>query len=325
MPVRGRLLALCAPLMLLVLPACGGAGPLLPLRPKVEPPPPPVKTTSSKTRSAGQFAVLPRVPGETVALNPTAAETLSVPIDTALPPGDRPPAVSVPPETLPQLALDPPLVLVFRAFHDNQPEKAIELLKEFDKPNQELLLQLIPAVVQSSKANLGRGDSEEGVAIARQFEAAAAAILKRTGFGIRKAVVCLEVDGFGVYTPPKDPNGPLRRGELYSLYIELENVPCLPGVRQEDGAKGFVTRLECEMRVTDEFGQTVEIQDLNTKTPGPKSTKSKSEFTRSPVRDYYLKSVLQTPTRPGAYTVTFEVRDPRTGRSVSKPIPFRVQ
>ena len=120
-----------------------------------------------------------------------------------------------------------------------------------------------------------------------------------------------------------DPNG-LRKGSLYSVYVELENVPCLPDVRA-DGVKGFLTRLECEMRVTDEFGQTVEIQDVKTKTLGPKSTTSKSEFTRSPVRDYFLAAVLQTPTRPGVYTVTFEVRDPRTGRSVSKPIPFRVQ
>ena len=324
MPIRGRLLALCAPLLLLVLPACGGGGPLLPLRPKVdELPPPPVKTTSAKARPpAGQFASLQ--PGERIVLNPPAAETISVPIDTT-PPADPPPTVSVPPGELPPIDLDPPLVLVFRAFHDNQPEKAIEHLKAFDKPNQELLLQLIPAVVQSSKANLTKADSEEAVAVARQFEAAAAVILKRTGFGIRKALVCLAVDGFGVYTLPKDPNAPLRRGAPYSVYIELDNVPCLADVRPEDGAKGFLTRLECEMRVTDEAGQTVEIMDVNTKTLGPKSTAAKSEFTRSPVRDYYLKAVLQTPTRPGAYTVTFEVRDPRTGRSVSKPIPFRVQ
>jgi hypothetical protein len=321
MPVRGRLLALFAPLLLLVLPACGGTGPLLPLRPKVDPiPPTPVKTTSSKARPAGvQFAVLPRVPGETVALNPTAAETLPVPVDT---PPDPPPTVSVPGD-LPPIQIDPPLVLVFRAFHDNHPEKAIEHLKEFDKPNQELLLQLIPAVVQSSKANLGKADSEEAAAVARQFEAAAASILKRAGFGIRKAIVCTAVDGFGVYEPVKDATA-LPRGELYSVYIELENVPCLPDV-WSDGSKGFVTRLECEMRVSDEFGQTVQIMDLHTKRPGPKSTSSKTEFTRSPVRDYHLKLVLQTPARPGAYTVTFEVRDPRTGRSVSKPIPFRVQ
>ncbi len=323
MLVRRWLMLAFAPLVLLALPACGGNGPLLPLRPPVEPFPPPVKTTSSKARPTGQFASLQ--PGERIALHPVTEARHTTPIEDTLhhPPAALPP-VSVG-EIVPPLESEPPspLVFAFRAFHDNQPDKAIEHLKAFDSANQELLLQLIPAVVQASKAKLDKPNTDEPTALAKQFEAAAATILKRTGFGVRKAVVCLAVDGFGVYTPVTDPTG-LRKGSLYSVYVELENVPCLPDVRA-DGVKGFLTRLECEMRVSDEYGQTVEIQDVKTKSLGPKSTTSKSEFTRSPVRDYFLAAVLQTPTRPGAYTVTFEVRDPRTGRSVSKPIPFRVQ
>lgn len=325
MAVRRWLLLLIAPAALLVLPACMGVGPLLPLRDRVIPEgPPPVKTTSSKAHpTSGQFASAQHLqPGERIPLNPALADTrTSVPIPD--PPPAEQPTVVPPADAVPPLEVFSPLTLAFRAFQDNRPEEAVKHLEAFDKSNQELLLQLIPAVVQASKAKLDRPDAEEAATLARQFEAAAAAVLKRGGFGVRKAVVCLAVDGFGVYTPVSDPNG-LRKGSLYSLYIELENVPCLPDVRS-DGVKGYLTRLECEMRVTDEFGQTVEIQDLNTKTPGPKSTKSKSEFTRSPVRDFFLAAVLQTPSRSGAYTVTFEVRDPRTGRSVSKPIPFRVQ
>jgi hypothetical protein len=326
MHVRRWLMLMFAPAVLLALPACVSNGPILPLRPKVEPfvPPPVTTTTGSKARThAGQFASLK--PGESVALNPVVAESRHplVPIDE--PPADTTPTVKLPLDPPPTPDADPPTPLVFaiRAFQDNQPDKAVEHLKGYDKANQELLLQLIPAVVQASKANLGKADTDEATALAKQFEAAAATVLKRTGFGIRKAVVCLAVDGFGVYTPVSDPTA-LRRGSLYSVYLELDNVPCLPDVRA-DGMRGFLTRLECEMRVTDEFGQTVEIQDVKTKTVGPKSTTSKSEFTRSPVRDYFLPAVLQTPTRPGPYTVTFEIRDPRTGRSVSKPIAFRVQ
>jgi len=324
MAVRRWLLLLIAPVSLLVLPACGGVIPLLPVRSTVDPYPPAVKTTSGKTHpTTGQFASMQ--PGERIQLNPTptvADNTRpSVPIIDDQPP--EPPTVNPLADAVPALEPFSPLTLAFRAFQDNQPEKAVEYLQAFDKPNQELLLQLIPAVVQASKARLDRPDAEEAATLARQFEAAASAILKRSGFGVRKAAVCLAVDGFGVFTPVSDPNS-LRKGSLYSVYVELENVPCLPDVRS-DGVKGFLTRLECEMRVTDEFGQTVEIQDVKTKTLGPKSTSSKSEFTRSPVRDYFLAAVLQTPARPGAYTVTFEVRDPRTGRSVSKPIPFRVQ
>jgi hypothetical protein len=325
MPVRRWLMLALAPLLLLALPACGGNGPLLPLRPKVDEAAfQPVTTTSGKARSSDQFASM--TPGERVSLNTVDAVKHTTPIDDPKPADVQPlPLPLSPVEVVPPLDPEPtsPLVFAFRAFHENRPEAAVEHLKQYDSANQELLLQLIPAVVQASRANLTGTNTDEATALARQFEAAAATIVKRTGFGVRKAVVCLAVDGFGVYTPVSDPNG-LRKGSLYSVYVELENVPCLPDVRA-DGVKGFLTRLECEMRVVDEFGQTVEIQDVKTKALGPKSTTSKSEFTRSPVRDYFLAAVLQTPTRPGAYTVTFEVRDPRTGRSVSKPIPFRVQ
>jgi hypothetical protein len=322
MASRRWLQMLVAPLGLLALPACVGTGPLLPLRPTPdELPPPPVKVTSGKARPIGQFASL--APGERVPLHPVAAEVRG-PLPVEEPPPPEPPTVAPPPHQLPPLDPPPPaLVQAFQAFHDSQPEKAVEHLNGFHKANQELLLHLIPAVVQASKADLSRAVSEESLALARQFEAAAGSVLKRAGFGIRKAVICLAVDGFGVYTPVTDPNA-LRKGSLYSGYVELENVPCLPEVRS-DGAKGYLTRLECEMRVADEFGQIVEIQDVKTKALGPKSATSKNEFTRSPVRDYFLAAVLQTPSRPGAYAVTFEVRDPRSGRSVSKPIPFRVQ
>jgi hypothetical protein len=326
MGVRRWLSLLLAPVGLLVLPACvtTATGPLLPFREQAditEGPPPPVKSTSSKAKPNVQFAALPRTPGERVSLNPPIEHPPPIAVD----PDSSATVVHIPTDPIPPLDITPPpLVRAFQAFHDHQPEEAIKHLKEFDGPNQELLLQLIPAVVQASKANLGKQEGDDSLALARQFEAAADAILKRSGFGIRKAFVCTAVDGFGVYSPLRDPAAPLLGGTLYSLYIELENVPSLPDVRK-DGVSGYLTRLECEMRVTDEFGQTVEIQDLKTKTPGPKSTKSKSEFTRSPVRDYHLTAVMQAPSRPGAYTVTYEVRDPRTGRTVSKPIPFRVQ
>jgi hypothetical protein len=326
MGVRRWLLLLFAPLGLLVLPACvtTATGPLLPFREQAdipEGPPPPVRSPSGKAKAGVKFADLPRTPGERVSLNPPPMEN---PPPVSMEPDPPATVVHIPTDPLPPLDITPPaLVRAFQAFHDHQPDKAIEHLKEFDGPNQELLLQLIPAVVQASKANLGKQDGEEAITLARQFEAAAAAILKRGGFGIRKAFICTAVKGFGVYDPLLDPSAPLLPGNLYSLYVELENVPSLPDVVK--GVNGYLTRLECEMRVMDEFGQTVEIQDLKTKTPGPKSTRSKSEFTRSPVRDYHLTAVMQAPSRPGAYTVTYEVRDPRTGRTVSKPIAFRVQ
>lgn len=323
MHVRRWLLGLVSPLALLVLPACGGNGPLLPLRDKPTPDgPPPVQTTSGKARPSGQFAVLPRAPGETISLHPVSAAPQPPPVE------DPPTTAGVEPDRLPGLdiALEdptPPLVRALQAFHDDQPERAIEHLKGFTPANQELLLQLIPAVVQASRANLTRPDADESAALARQFESAAAAVLKRAGLTVRKGVLCLAVDKYGVYTPVRDRNT-LTKDSLYSIYLEVGNVPCVP-VTRPDGVDGYQVRLECEMRVADEHGAVVEIVDVKTGVPGPSSKSSKSEFSRSPVHDYFVAATLQTPGRPGAYTVTFEVRDPRTGQSVSKPIPFRVQ
>lgn len=324
MPVRRWLHGFLPPLALLVLPACGGNGPLLPLREKVVPEgPPPVQTTSGKSKTtSGQFGLLR--PGEAISLNPITPENPLPPIGE--PPSDPPAVTLAEPHELPGLDLPdltPPLVRAFQAFHSNQPEKAIEALKEFDEPNQQLLLQLIPAVVQASKANLNRPDADESAALARQFESAAAVVQKRAGLTVRKAAVCLAIDKFGVFTPVLDKNA-LVKDSLYWLYLEVGNVPCAAFTRS-DGVDGYQVRLECEMQVADEFGRVVEIVDVKTGIPGPKSKSSKSDFFRSPVHDYFLAAKLQTPSRPGAYTVTIEVRDPRTGQSVSKPIPFRVQ
>lgn len=218
---------------------------------------------------------------------------------------------------------DPPLVAVVGAFHAGDPEAAVEHLNAFEKPNQELLLQLIPPLVRISQMNLNQPDTEEAATLARQFEAAAAVLTKRTGLNIKKSAICSNVDGFGRYTPVRDRND-LRRQYLNFVYLEVGNVPCEPHTRR-DGAEGFQTRLDVSMQVKDELGQVIEIIDAKTGRAGPKSTDEKADFSWSPVREYYITARLQTPTRPGGYTVTMELRDPKTGTVVSRQIPFRVQ
>ena len=178
-------------------------------------------------------------------------------------------------------------------------------------------------MVRVAQVNLSQLDPDEAATLARQFEAAASVLTKRTGLTVRKAVICSNVDGFGRYTPVRDRNG-LRRQDLNFVYLEVGNVPCEPFTRR-DGVEGFQTRLDVSMQVKDELGQVIEIIDAKTGRAGPKSTNEKVEFSWSPVRDYYVTARLQTPTRPGGYTVTMELRDPKTSTAVSRQIPFRVQ
>ena len=323
MPRCRRFLGLLAPAVLVCLPACGG-GPWLPLRdPVPEFPPPPDHGPKRQ-----DFAVqrMPVVPGESVALRPPAivAAEPDRTIDTATSIPAPPIAVKEKPaEEVLAPKIDAPLVAAVGAFQAGNPDAAIEQLKAFDKPNQELLLQLIPPLVRVSQLNLNQPDPEETGTLARQFESAAAVLTKRTGLTVKKAVLCLKVNGYGQFTPVRDRND-LRRRELYFVYLEVGNVPCEPHTRG-DGQSGYQTRLDVSMQVKDELGQVIEIIDAKTGQTGAKSTDEKTQFSLSAVRDYHVTAQLQTPARPGGYTVTMEVRDPKTGTVVSRQVPFRVQ
>lgn len=327
MPLPRRLTGLLAPAVLIALPACGGNGPLFPVR---DDPPvfPPAKVTAHPTEKVAFAGTRPpTAPGETVLRHPPTPESDRLPdhpvtvmveavkekIDNSIPlPAPAPPAVEP----------DPPLVAAVRDFLAGRPDAA-DRLKPLPPPNQEVLLQLLPPVARVAQLDLTRPDAEETAVLARQFETAAAVLLRRTGLTVRKAVVCLDVKGFGKFTPVRDRND-LRRGETYPLYVEVGNVPCEP-VTRADGADGFQTHIEVSMQVTDDLGKVIEIIDPRTGQPGPKSTSLKTEFSRSPVRDYYVVALVQAPVRPGGYTVTIELRDPKSGTVVSRPVPFRVQ
>jgi hypothetical protein len=216
----------------------------------------------------------------------------------------------------------PPLVRAIQDFHAGRAEAAVESLSSFDKPNQELLLQLMPALVRVSQMSLTLPDPEEAMTLARTFESAAATLTKRAGMTIKKAVLCLDVKGYGKYTPVRDRND-LRRGEVYWLYVEVGNVPCDPETR--GAVEGFLTRLDVSMQVKDDLGKVIQIVDQKTGQEGPRSTSEKAEFSRSPIHDYFVVAKVPAPDRSGVYTVTIELRDPKSGRVVSRPVPFRVQ
>ncbi len=328
MPLPRRLTGLLAPAVLIVLPACGGNGPLFPVRD--DPPvfPPPARVTAHPAEKV-PFADTrqPIAPGGTVLRHPQFPEPDRVPDHpvTVMVEGVKgnfdnpiPPAPPAPPPVEP----DPPLVAAVRDFLAGKPDAA-DRLKPLPPANQDALLQLLPPVIRVAQMDLTRPDAEETAVLARQFETAAAVLARRAGLTVRKAVLCLNVKGYGKFLPVRDRND-LRRGEMYPLYVEVGNVPCEPTTRS-DGADGFQTLIEVSMQVTDDLGKVIEIIDPRTGQPGPKSTSLKTEFSHSPVRDYYVVAQMQAPARPGAYTVTIELRDPKSGTVVSRPVPFRVQ
>jgi hypothetical protein len=310
------------------LPAClVGTGPGSLARSEQPPP-----ATSVTTLTRPQFAELPRAPGEHVPLHnlpaePTTSVLLHQPaVDVGM---VNPPAPAPLPETVtaphPPPA-DPPLVAVLRAFMDGRPDLAREPLESLDGPNQELVLQLVPALVRASQVNLTRPSTEIGD-LARQLEAPAAAVAARAPLAIEKACFCRWVKNFARYEALPEPYI-FRPASWAALYVEMRNVPSVPASSPSDG-DGYLTRLVCTLQVRDATGAVIPMPDESRK-PVPALRDDTRDFTRSPIRDYFLLFRFPVPAKPGAYTVTVEIQDPASerpgsGRAVSRVMSFRVQ
>lgn len=301
-------------------------------------------TTTKTAWISGQpvesgFAVLPRVPGERVPLqepdSPKPADThpVAAAISTmqvarpAVPDGVSPPAS--PPGPLPPIAIpqptpvEPPLLAAVRAYLDNHPEQAIEQLKALDKPNQELMLQLIPALVRASRMNLQQASPLELGVLLGQLETPVAALSARAPLVVEKSCFCRAVKNYGRYDPWPDRHA-FAPGSLAGLYVEVGNVPSVPASTPSDGP-GFITELVCTLQVRDAAGTPIPLVDRKTRKPVPMLYDTKRDFTHSAIRDYFVVFWFPVPPRPGAYTVSFEVRDPAGHRAVERIMPFRVQ
>ncbi len=316
------------------LPAClVNSGPGLPAESASSP-----QTSSVTTLQKPLFGELR--PGESVPLHePTPGVLASEGSPPTIPPPSvpveaevTPPTPPLPPAPLPTQTVsksappDPMLVAVVRAFLDNRPDLAKKQLETLDAANQELLLQLIPALVRASQVNLNQPNTEVGD-LARQVEAALAVLTARAPLSIEKACFCKGVRNFARYEPlPDRPT--FAAGMWAEMYVEVKNIPSVPASSPAEG-EGFLTRLVCTLQVRDAAGAVVPLPDQNNKLV-PTLHDDKRDFTRTPVRDYFLLFRVRTPAKPGAYTITFEVQDPASdrtgsGRAVSRTMSFRVQ
>lgn len=294
---------------------------------------PPTQPATITTLPKPLFADLR--PGESRLLHePAPGVPTSMPPPPVIPPTELPITAEVsPPPKLPATVTadkpppaDPVLVAAVRAFLADRPDLAKKQLEALDGPNQELMLQLIPALVRASQTNLAQPNTEVGD-LARQVEAALAALSARAPLAIEKACFCRAPKNFARYQPLPDRYA-FRPGEWAEVYVEVRNVPSIPASRPAEG-EGFLTRLVCTLQCRDAAGAVVPLRDQNNKLV-PTLHDDKRDFTRSPVRDYFLLFRFETPTKPGAYAITFEVQDPASdrpgsGRAVSYTMPFRVQ
>jgi hypothetical protein len=278
-------------------------------------------------------AIYPRTPGERVAkqdlVGPPATAVAGA--GPTIPPPEplTPPAPVETPGVLPDIPVepletDPPLVHAIRAFLNDQPKLALEHFQSLDPVNQELMKRLVPALVQATRKNLAQASPNEVGMLVDQLDEATALLTPRASLYIEKACFCDDVKNFGRYKPLPEGSA-FRPRALVTIYTEVRNVPSEPVTNPAEG-EGFMTRLACSLEMRDAAGNVIEIELTDTSRKRvPKLQVLKEDFTRSRLKDYFIMLWFETPSRPGTYTVTFEVRDPKTGRAVSKPMSFRVQ
>ena len=260
-------------------------------------------------RSAPRFAEMISAPGQTIAKSDAPAKPETGVATPAA--GVQPPQPNETRPTLAPPALDPPLVAALRAYLENRPDLAAEYLRSFDPANRDLLAKLLPAAVAA------RGGAPDAEAL----DAVALAAAKAGPIKLRKACFVSSVKQFGVYDPLPDGYAFLPGGAEGQLYLELANVVSEP-TDHPRGGPGFVVRADCTLQVTDERGQTLSRFDP---TNSPKGAMDLAESTRSPCRDFFLSLKFPLPHAPGNYTLTLDVREASTGRSVRHTAGFRVR
>jgi hypothetical protein len=214
-------------------------------------------------------------------------------------------------------APEPPLVAALRCFLDNQPAKAVAILQKYDKPNQEMLLGLLPLTVALSRGSLERASPQEVSHYVAQLQSLLRPLLTRTELGIDKMVYCEWIRDFGVYKPLRPghtfyPPLGAQPGEPVQVYVELSNVSCVPH------GEVFESRLASVVMVRPAGGgKPIWQRDCKDSIP--------PFLSRTVRRERFLNCSFYVPViPPGRYELTIEIRDLCSGRRAERTLPFCV-
>lgn len=336
MPARRTALLALSAAGLLALPAC-----LMPTVHVSDPSPPGPRTPKP---AGDRFAESITAPGQRVALN-DAPPAAPAPVVTAArggpvePPGavpapPPPPAgdgaqhagavnvLSPEPSAFRPPAADPPVLDALRRHLENRAD-ADDPLRGLPRPNQELLGCLLPLVSAATSADLSGRNPAQAAVVAKQLTAVAEVAADAAPLVVRKAVFVERVRQYGDYDPVPPEHRFLPGGGLAMLYVEIDNVPSVPTPRPT-GGPGYLTLLSASLQVRDAAGAAVEQLAPQQHKPVSALRYELKDHPRSPIRDFYVPFQFGLPPKPGRYTVTIEVRDPATGRTVRHEVPFRV-
>jgi hypothetical protein len=274
------------------------------------------------------FAVFPSRPGEVVTLNAESKRSTAQRIATEQKPETTVKVASESPGQFPVSPIpptpgaEPPVLAAVRAQVEGRPDKAIEALGALDKPNQEFVLALLPVLMRGATGDLV-GDPTGIAALVDQLQTTASQLEPRAALKLENVGFCRRVDGYGHYEPWPE-NQPYRPYDRAQLYLEVRNLTSQPTV----GPRGetHVTYARATVEIRDAHGVRVKQRDREGNGQWVDTVQYETKrYTRGPLHDFHMLYPFQVPTTPGVYTVTVEIRDPVSRRSVkTKPIRFDV-
>jgi hypothetical protein len=207
-----------------------------------------------------------------------------------------------------------------KAFQNNRPEEAVDLLKRLDPANQEVILFLMPLIVRLGEGNLNSMSQDELAMLIDRLQTATGMLRSKASLRIDRAIFCRGVRKFAD-VDPFDPRHEFRPGDMVFLYAELKNFTCElnPGKRvlvaSAPPVQSFAIRLGASLELRDARNGLVWRTDL-----------AKNDFAQSPPQDYYHTYRFCVPDKlpPGTYTLWLTVIDKPTNRAIRKPIEMRI-
>ncbi len=277
-----------------------------------------------------EFAVLPRAPGTVVPKTGTNANTTPPANTASLKPTPAPAPKAVEPvrpvagepQPFPVMQTAPlpeaPLLAAVRAYTESRPDRAIEIIRTLNTPNQDLILALLPILARGASTDLNN-DPATVAALVEQLQAAAHRLEPRAALRIEKAVFCKNVDGFGRFTPWPD-NQPYRPHGQVQFYLEVRNLG------SQVVGTGFETRVHAAVEIRDAHGKLVEQVDKDDYRRRVPVVRFEKELpSSSPLHDFHVLYIFSAPPAPGVYTIAVELRDPVSRRTVkTQPAQFCV-
>jgi hypothetical protein len=211
------------------------------------------------------------------------------------------------------------LVDALQCVFDNRHSEAVQYLRAYNQPTQEICLRLFPVLAVMAQKSIDELSAPEVANLNDQLQSLSDLLRPYSLLTIDKACFCEEIKSFGRYKPVPEGHAflaaaPNRPGARVLLYVELRNFAS----QFKDGS--FVTRLSSSIEIRDQKGSPVcgfrefpeEKQPIHTWTQ---------------LKDFCNKYSFPVPNLPaGTYTLVIEVTDLARPEqpAASKAIEFRV-